>query len=83
MVETVQSVIFDRSVYPNVYRAINRLVRLGFKFHKVDVTENTYRFRQAEPDESKKYATHDYLIISSANGAKKKHYKGIKFVVQY
>lgn len=67
----VQSVLIDRSVYPNVYKAINKLLKMGFEYNKIDVTENNWRFRQREPDDKKKYMT------------KNTNSSGVKIIVQY
>lgn len=67
----VQTVLISRAYYPNIYKAKNKLRKDGFEFHKVDVTENYWRFRQAEPDDSKKYRTENTRS------------KGVKVIIQY
>jgi len=49
----VQSVIIDKDKY-TLQKAIEFLHRNNFKYNKVDITKNLYRFRQIEPAKLRK-----------------------------
>lgn len=53
---TIQSVLFDKKKW-NEHSALNYLIKHHFKGHGVDNKENHLRYRQVEPDSSKKYYT--------------------------
>lgn len=52
----IQSIVFPKSDY-TLREATNWLQSHGHKFHKVDETPNTYRFRQHEPIPHSEYYT--------------------------
>lgn len=71
----VQSVLIERSVYPDIYKAIEKIKRLGFNIdHGIDIKEHHWRFRQFDPDQNKKHST---KVLSG------KESKGIKFIIEY
>jgi hypothetical protein len=49
----VQSVIIDKNKY-TLQQAIEFLHRNNYKYPKVDITKNLYRFRQIEPAKLRK-----------------------------
>jgi hypothetical protein len=67
----VQSVLVNRDVYPNLYRAIAKVLKLHFIVPKIDITDDYWRFRQEEPNNNEKYRTEE-------SGK-----KGIKYIIQY
>jgi len=52
----IQSVLFDRNLWSKE-QAIKYLELHHFMDNGVDETENEYRYRQVEPDSSKRYFT--------------------------
>lgn len=48
----VQSVVFPKSKFSQS-EALKWLYNHNYKYHKIDITPNTYRFRQHEPSGSK------------------------------
>lgn len=65
----VQSVLFDKNVF-NPETAVIWLAKHGFKFKKIDITDNYIRFRQFEPSKNAQYIT-------------KKITKGVEFIIQF
>jgi hypothetical protein len=61
----VQSVIIDKNKY-TLQQAIEFLHRNNFKYNKVDITKNLYRFRQLEPAKLRKenYTHYRTKVIS-------------------
>jgi len=52
----IQSVLFNKHLWTQL-SARKYLIKHGFKDNGVDETENEFRYRQHEPDKSKKYYT--------------------------
>ena len=52
----IQSILFSTDKW-SLARAKSWLHRHGFKYGKIDVTENNMRFRQVTPHKGKKYGT--------------------------
>jgi hypothetical protein len=52
----IQSVLFNKHLWSQ-FEARKYLMKHGFKDYGVDETENELRYRQHEPDSSKKYYT--------------------------
>lgn len=69
MHKNIQSVIFNKK-YFDKKKAISALINKGFKYNKIDETENYFRFRQFDPSKNKKY-----FIVKSTTG--------IKYVIEY
>lgn len=70
----IQSVIFRKTVYSKK-QAIDFLKSNGFKFNKLDETDNFYRFRQINPQllEDTGFNKVRTKVIS----------KGIEFIIYY
>lgn len=60
----IQSVLINNKKY-NFREALKKLMDRGFKYKKVDKTENYFRFRQIEPKKGNKYR-----IIEAGEGIK-------------
>lgn len=52
----IQSVIFDNTRW-NIPKAVKWLKENDMKHYKVDIKPRTYRFRQLDPKQFKKYRT--------------------------
>jgi len=71
---SIQSILFNKNIW-SLDEALKWLVYHNYKTHfgnkQVDITDNYYRFRQEEPDKSKKYRI------------KKINDTGIEYVMEY
>ena len=54
MKSEIQSVLINKKFY-SFKEALKKLLEMGFKYKKVDITKNFYRFRQTNPDKYKKF----------------------------
>ena len=52
----IQSILIDKN-YFTLKIAYAWIIKHGYKHYKIDITKNKYRFRQLEPDPSKRYYT--------------------------
>lgn len=70
----IQSIIFKKLVY-NKRQAIQFLKKNGFRYNKLDETENFYRFRQLDPNQLKELG---FSIVRT-----KEISNGISFIIYY
>ena len=52
----IQSVLISRQYYTK-QKAIEWIINNNFKYYKLDITKNYYRFRQFDPLQNKNYRT--------------------------
>ena len=52
----IQSVILDKNLF-TLKSAYAWIIKHGFKYYKIDITKDKYRFRQLDPNPNKRYYT--------------------------